>query len=163
MLERIKAIAQAEEQAMTALRRELHQHPELSFQEDQTAAYLCRRLDELNLPYTRKGRRGIAARLSGVQPGPHIAFRADFDALPIQEDTGLPYASQVPGRMHACGHDAHSSVLLALAKTMSENRDLLRGDVTFLFQDAEEIPHLHLLRGDDLFPSAGEPSGGAGG
>ena len=140
MLDRIKAIAQAEEQAMTALRRELHQHPELSFQEDQTAAYLCRQLDELNLPYTRKGRRGIAARLSGVQPGPHIAFRADFDALPIQEDTGLPYASQIPGRMHACGHDAHSSVLLALAKTMSENRDLLRGDVTFLFQDAEEIP-----------------------
>ena len=140
MMERIKALAMAETQELVNLRRELHRHPEVSFQEDWTSTYLCDKLKELNLPYIRKGKRGIAVRISGDLPGPHIAFRADFDALPIQEETGLPYASQISGRMHACGHDAHSSILLALARTMAHNRDLLRGTVSFLFQDAEEIP-----------------------
>ena len=85
MMERIKALAMAEAQELVNLRRELHRHPEVSFQEDWTSAYLCDKLKELNLPYIRKGKRGIAVRISGDLPGPHIAFRADFDALPIQE------------------------------------------------------------------------------
>lgn len=140
MTERIKAIARGEAERLTALRRELHEHPELSFQEERTAALLRARLEELGLPWRNVGRRGIAVRLTGDAPGPHIAFRADFDALPIQEETGLPFASQTPGQMHACGHDAHASVLMGLARTMAAHRDLLRGDVTLLFQDAEEIP-----------------------
>ena len=140
MIERIKSLAAAETAGMIAFRRELHQHPEVSYQEEWTAARLCAELEELGVPYERKGRRGILARLIGAAPGPHIAFRADFDALAIQEETGLPYASREEGRMHACGHDGHTAVLRTLVRTMAANRDLLRGTVTFLFQDAEELP-----------------------
>ena len=140
MIERIKSLAAAETAGMIAFRQELHQHPEVSYQEEWTAARLCAELEKLGVPYERKGRRGILARLTGAAPGPHIAFRADFDALAIQEETGLPYASREEGRMHACGHDGHTAVLRTLVRTMAANRDLLRGTVTFLFQDAEELP-----------------------
>ena len=140
MIEQIKAIAEAETQNMTALRRELHRHPELSFHEERTTETICRILTESNIPYRRAGHRGIVARLESGLPGPNIAFRADFDALPIQEETGLDFASEEAGKMHACGHDAHTAVLAGLARTMSKHRELLRGTATFIFQDAEETP-----------------------
>ena len=140
MIEQIKTIVEAETSDMIELRRELHRHPEISFHEDRTAEALCRILTELDIPYRRAGGRGIVAHLKGTRPGPNIAFRADFDALAIQEETGLAFASVEAGKMHACGHDAHTAVLVGLARSMAKHRELLCGTVTFIFQDAEETP-----------------------
>ena len=140
MRQQIDSIVAGEQPQMVAFRRTIHQRPELSFHEERTASAICGVLQASGIPYTRKGRRGIAARLTGTRPGPHIAFRADFDALAIQEETDLPYASTEPGVMHACGHDAHTAVLLSFAKTIAAHPALIHGTVTFLFQDAEEIP-----------------------
>ena len=122
-----------------AWRRHMHQNPELSFQEVHTTAYLTEELKKipgLTLEFPTKT--GVVAVLKGVQPGPVLALRADIDALPIQEETGLPYASTVPGVMHACGHDNHMAMLLGAAKILNEVKDELSGDVRLVFQPAEE-------------------------
>ncbi len=120
-------------------RRHLHMHPELSDHESETAALVARRLRELGLePRTGIGGHGVVADIAGRAPGPTIALRADMDALPIQEETGLPYASVNPGVMHACGHDGHTAMMLAVAEILSEEMRTRAGTVRLLFQPAEE-------------------------
>jgi amidohydrolase len=124
---------------LVELRRELHRHPEIRFEEKWTSDRIARFLDEAGIPYRRgyaKGT-GIVAELKGG-PGPTVALRADIDALEIQELTGLPYASEIPERMHACGHDGHTTCLCGTAKLLSRHRDRIRGRVKFIFQPAEE-------------------------
>lgn len=136
----IKKAVAAEFSQTVAFRRYLHQHPTPSFCEEPTTAYLCEQLELAGISYRRCGANGIVARICGSRPGPCIAFRADFDALKIQEPEGLPYASQNPGVMHACGHDAHAACLLSLARLFKEHTDWIAGEVVFIFQYAEELP-----------------------
>ncbi|WP_201305445.1 M20 family metallopeptidase [Paenibacillus puerhi] len=125
---------------MVEWRRYLHRHPELSYGETATAAFVAGKLRSWGLEVREQagGGHGLVAVLRGARKGPTVALRADMDALPIQDEKGCDYASVVPGVMHACGHDAHTSTLLAVARTMSEHADLLRGQVMFVFQPAEE-------------------------
>ncbi|SFL63953.1 M20 family metallopeptidase [Salibacterium qingdaonense] len=125
---------------MVEIRRYLHQYPELSFEEEETPAYIAdyhRRLG--HEVHTGVGGRGVTARLEGAHPGPVIALRADFDALPIQEETGLPFASKRDGVMHACGHDGHTAEMLVLAKALNQLQDELSGTIVFIHQHAEEL------------------------
>lgn len=124
---------------IVALRHELHQHPEIRFEEEWTSDRIARFLDEVGIPYTRghaKGT-GIVATLEGA-PGKTVVLRADMDALEIEEETGLPYASTIPGRMHACGHDGHMANLCGSLRALWERRDTIDGCVKFFFQPAEE-------------------------
>src|SRR5699024_4919984 len=106
---------------MVNIRRYLHQYPEISFQETKTAAYIADFYHELNIPYqTNVGGNGIIAKLAGAKPGKTVALRADFDALPIQDEKEVPYKSKIDGVMHACGHDGHTAALLGLAKVMKQ-------------------------------------------
>lgn len=126
---------------MVDIRRYLHKHPELSFKEFNTADYIANYYRNLNIPVeTNIGGNGVIATLEGKLPGKTIALRADFDALPIQDEKDVAYKSQVPGAMHACGHDAHTATLLVLAKVMKEFQDKLQGTIIFLHQHAEELP-----------------------
>lgn len=126
---------------IVAWRRQMHQHPELSFQEQNTAVYIAEQLESFGLEVKRGvGGGGILAYLRGEQPGPTIAFRADFDALPIQEANDVPYKSKVDGVMHACGHDGHTATLLGVAKVLIQNRKHIKGTLVFIFQHAEEKP-----------------------
>lgn len=121
-------------------RRDLHQYPELSLEEKETSAKVARELEKLGLTVrTRVGGYGVIADLAGDLPGPVIALRADMDALPIQEETDLPYRSKRDGIMHACGHDAHTTILLGAARLLSERKSQIAGTVRFIFQSAEEI------------------------
>ncbi|WP_051318065.1 M20 metallopeptidase family protein [Cohnella thermotolerans] len=140
------------------LRRHIHQNPELGHQEFETAKLAAGFLTGLGLEVqTGVGGTGVIGLLRGVQEGPTIAIRADMDALPIVEKTGLPYASVREGVMHACGHDVHTAILLGTAAALNEYRDRLRGTVKFIFQPAEEVsggaPYLieaGLLRNPDV-------------
>lgn len=124
---------------IVSIRRHLHQYPELSFQEVETPKYIATFHKELgNEVRTEVGGRGVVAYLKGGKPGPTVALRADFDALPIQEENDVPYASQIPGVMHACGHDGHTASLLGLAKALKEIKDDLPGTIVFIHQHAEE-------------------------
>jgi amidohydrolase len=134
MLDRARAIADH----IVGWRRYVHQHPELSFQEHETARFVAQTLREMGIGVqTRVGKTGVVGRLGSGSPV--IALRADMDALPIQENTGLPFASQTPGIMHACGHDVHVACLLGAAKLLSET-PLAQGEIRFLFQPSEESP-----------------------
>lgn len=123
------------------LRRDLHRHPELSFSEHRTSGIVADRLRALGLtPRTGVGGTGVVADLTGgAGDGPTLLIRADMDALPLTEVDGRDYGSTEPGRMHACGHDAHTSALLGAAQVLSERAGELRGRVRFMFQPAEEI------------------------
>lgn len=132
------AEAAAIEADMIALRREIHRHPELGRHEDNTARLVERELTALGIPSRRAADTGIVGELTGALPGPIVALRADMDALPIQEQSGLSFASEVPGVMHACGHDLHTAALLGAARLLSAQRNELRGSVRFLFQPDEE-------------------------
>jgi amidohydrolase len=126
------------ESELIAFRRELHRHPELSLQESETASKIAAQLEQLGVPYRMGvGGHGIVAELQGELPGPVIALRADIDALPIQEETGLAYSSARPGIMHACGHDAHTAILLGAVKLLLH--ETFHGTVRIMFQSAEEI------------------------
>lgn len=121
------------------LRHRIHANPELSGQERETAALVAETLMSLGLaPRSGVGGHGVVCDIAGGTPGPMVALRADMDALPIQEETGLPYASERPGVMHACGHDGHTAMLLGLAFVLAAARDRLRGTVRLIFQPAEE-------------------------
>ncbi len=124
---------------MTAWRRHLHTIPELGFDCPKTAAFIAERLREFGVDELHEGiaRTGIVAIINGGTPGPTIGLRADFDALPITEDTGLDYASTHAGKMHACGHDGHTTMLLGAAKYLAETRNFA-GRVALIFQPAEE-------------------------
>jgi amidohydrolase len=131
--------ARALKERMIRVRRHLHRHPELSFKERETSRFLAKELRALGLkvqhPFSGTG---VLAILEGGKTGRLVALRADMDALPLQEETGLPFASRNPGAMHACGHDAHMAGLLGAAQILYERRRELRGGVRFLFQPAEE-------------------------
>ncbi|MGE5672633.1 MAG: M20 metallopeptidase family protein [Mycobacterium leprae] len=121
-------------------RHHIHQHPELGFQEKETSAYIADQLRAMGYePLTGIGGYGVKAVLQGGQPGPTVALRADIDALPIQEETALPFASTNDGVMHACGHDVHTATLLATAKALKAIASELAGNVVFIFQPAEEV------------------------
>ncbi len=125
---------------MVNIRRYLHQHPELSFQEFQTAAYIANFYKELGIEVrTNVGGNGVVAKIHGRKPGPTVALRADFDALPIQDEKDVEYKSTVPGVMHACGHDGHTAALLVLAKALNEMQNEIEGTVVFIHQHAEEF------------------------
>jgi len=130
-------------------RRDFHAHPELGNREVRTAEIVAKRLRALNLEVkTGIGVTGVAALLKGGRPGPTIALRADMDALPVTEQVDLPFKSQARteyrgeqvGVMHACGHDAHTAIMLGVAEILAGMRDKLRGQVLFIFQPAEEGP-----------------------
>jgi len=121
-------------------RRQLHMHPELSFQEERTAQFVHDALAGFGgLELSRPTPTSVVARLRGLHPGRVLAIRADMDALPIVEKNEAEYRSQNPGVMHACGHDGHTSMLLGAAKALVGMRDRLHGEVRFLFQHAEEL------------------------
>jgi amidohydrolase len=122
-----------------ALRRDFHMHPELGFHELRTAGIVARELQALDLEVTTGiARTGVVGLLEGANPGPVILVRFDMDALPVTEETGAAYASTVPGRMHACGHDGHTAIGLTVAKMLHARRAELAGTVKFVFQPAEE-------------------------
>lgn len=123
------------------LRRDLHRHPELGFEEVRTAGIVADYLEALGLE-VRAGvaKTGVVATIQGSQPGPTIMLRADMDALPVHEATGLEYASTIKGKMHACGHDGHTAILLGTARVLCGMRDRLKGNVKLVFQPAEEGP-----------------------
>ncbi len=136
----IAAAAQALNLETVALRRDLHQHPEIAFEETRTAGIVAARLQELGLEVrTGVGKTGVVATLDGATAGRTALARADMDALPIHEERDTPYRSQTAGAMHACGHDGHTAVLLSVAKLLAAHRDTLSGRVLFVFQPAEEI------------------------
>src|SRR5438874_10791962 len=127
-----------------AWRREIHQHPELLYDVHRTAAFVAERLREFGCDEvaTGLGRTGVVGVIKGRKPGGNgdikvIGLRADMDALPIEEDTSLPYASKTPGKMHACGHDGHTAMLLGAARYLAETRNF-SGDAVVIFQPAEE-------------------------
>ena len=124
---------------IVALRRDIHREPELGFDTRRTAEKVLSALEGLPLDVqTGVAENGIVATLRGGGDGPTVGLRAEMDALPIHEETGLPFASEIDGRMHACGHDGHTSMLVGAAHTLSGKRDRLSGTVKFFFQPAEE-------------------------
>ncbi len=137
---RIREAVSAIEPALIAIRRDLHAHPELAFEETRTAGVVAAELARLAIPHrTGLGRTGVVGVIEGGRPGPTLAIRADMDALPIHEDTGLPFASTVAGKMHACGHDIHTTTLLGVASVLKEMAPQLAGRVLLVFQPAEEV------------------------
>ncbi len=121
-------------------RHHLHRHPELSGHEEQTAAFVEKVLREIGVDEVRRaGKYNVIALVRGAHPGPIVGLRADMDALPVSEESGVEFASENPGVMHACGHDAHTAMLLGAAKVLCTMRSELHGTVKFFFQTAEEI------------------------
>ena len=121
-------------------RRQLHKYPELSFQEEKTAQFVYDKLCTLKkLEVSRPTKTSVMARLIGSLPGNVLAIRADMDALPMQEENSFEFTSQNPGVMHACGHDAHTAMLLGTATILSQLQDQIQGEVRFIFQHAEEL------------------------
>ena len=124
---------------VVADRRYLHQHPEIAFEEENTARFVAEKLSALSLDVTTGiAKTGVLGLLRGGQPGKTVLLRADMDALPLEELNDVPYRSRTPGVMHACGHDAHTAMLLGVARLLTERRDAIRGTVKFIFQPAEE-------------------------
>ena len=122
------------------LRRAIHRRPELGFEENATAALVERELDALAIEHRRIAKTGVVGRIAGGRPGRVVALRADMDALPITERTGLPFASEIAGKMHACGHDAHTAMLLGAARALGGSRETMAGTAVLIFQPAEEGP-----------------------
>jgi len=121
-------------------RRSIHAYPELAYQEERTAALVVKRLDALGIPYEAGiGGTGVVGVIRGPLAGPTVLLRADMDALPIHEETGLPFASTRPGAMHACGHDIHATTLLGVAALLKDLAPQLAGRVALVFQPAEEV------------------------
>ncbi|MBB5397052.1 M20 family metallopeptidase [Mucilaginibacter sp. AK015] len=137
--ERIRALAKDIFDDVVANRRHLHSHPELSFHEVETSVFVANKLEELGLEYHKMADTGLVALIKGDKPGNQVvALRADMDALPITEANDVPYRSQNPGVMHACGHDVHTSSLLGVAKILTSLKSEFGGTVKLIFQPAEE-------------------------
>lgn len=125
---------------MIAFRRDLHRHPELPWEEFRTTDRIAEELDKIGITYRRTKPTGIIADIQGGKPGKTILLRADIDALPVKElSTNIDYQSTIDGKMHACGHDTHTAMLLTAAKTLYSIREQLKGNVRLVFQPAEEI------------------------
>lgn len=140
--QRVERLAGEITPSVVQWRRDFHTHPELSNREERTSRIVAEQLRAMGVDEVKTGvaRHGVVAVIRGAKPGRTVALRADMDALPIQEATGLPFASQNQGVMHACGHDAHTAILLGTAKVLVELRDQIAGSVKLLFQPAEEGP-----------------------
>ena len=142
----IKQYASQYLEQVVAWRRHIHSHPELSGEEQETSLYIQKILGELGIPYVNDvSDYAVIGEIQGAHTGPVIALRADIDALPIHEATGLPFASQNEGVMHACGHDSHIAILLGTAAILQSIKDQLHGTVKLVFQPSEE---------EALFPGA---------
>ena len=142
IIDRIKHLAHAQQEEVVGWRRWMHRHPELSQQEFGTMAFVAERLQEMGLePKTGIGKTGVMAMIrGGINPDSYcIGLRADYDALPLTECTGLPFASENPGVMHACGHDMHTCSLLAAAKILCSIREELNGSIMLVFEPSEEM------------------------
>ncbi len=136
----ITAFIKAHQQQMIDFRRDLHAHPELPWEEKRTTQQVASALDELGISYRLTAPTGIIAEIQGASPGKTVGLRADMDALPILElNDSLSYKSHTPGKMHACGHDAHTAMLLSAAAALHSVRSQLPGNVRLIFQPAEEI------------------------
>jgi amidohydrolase len=134
-----------------SLRRDFHMHPELGFQEIRTAGIVAQELEALGMEVTKGvGKTGVVGLLEGAKPGRTLLVRFDMDALPIAEETGAEYASQNPGIMHACGHDAHTAIGLTVARMLHTHRDELAGTIKFCFQPSEEGPNGAEVGGNEL-------------
>ncbi|HHY38090.1 MAG TPA: amidohydrolase [Clostridia bacterium] len=121
-------------------RKQIHRFPEIGYEEHRTSEFVAALLKTCKCDFVRRVcSTGVVGCLQGAQPGPTVAFRCELDGLAIQEETGLDYASEIAGRMHACAHDGHMAVLLGLCKYLSDRRPNLRGNVAFIFQPAEEM------------------------
>lgn len=129
---------QAYEPRLLDMRRWLHRHPETAMEEYETTAYIAGHLEKAGIPFRILGKTGVLADLVVDEALPTIAIRAEMDALPVQEETGLPFASLYPERMHACGHDANTAIALCLATVLAEHREELKCNVRFLYEPAEE-------------------------
>jgi amidohydrolase len=139
--DRINALSNRHSPKLVKLRREFHQHPELGYNEFQTSERVAKQLRRVGLRVkTGVARTGVVGVLSGKRKGKTVALRADMDALPITEQTNLPYKSRIDGLMHACGHDAHMACVIGAAMILSELKDELPGNVKFIFQPSEESP-----------------------
>ena len=135
----IRHLTTAIEPVLIAIRRDIHAHPELGFEEVRTSGVVAKELEKLGIPFERGiGKTGVVGLIQGGRPGPVLAIRADMDALPILEKTGLPYASTTEGLMHACGHDIHTTTLLGVATVLKQMAPMLAGTVKLVFQPAEE-------------------------
>jgi len=136
----MSTLTAADREELVSARRDFHQHPELGFQEKRTSTRVAERLRELELPVrTGIAGTGVLADIRGGRKGKAVLLRADMDALPIQEENEVPYRSQTPGVMHACGHDCHMAMLLGAAKQLSRDTARVPGLVRLCFQPAEEI------------------------
>lgn len=137
----IRQLAEQYNDYIIEQRRWFHQHPELSYEEKETTKRLQKQLEEMGVPVTTfDDYNGLVGVIEGAKPGKNVMLRADIDALPVQENTGLPFCA-TNGNMHACGHDCHMAMLLGAAKILMDKRDALEGTVTLLFQAAEESCH----------------------
>ena len=135
-----KTAIDAVKEEVIAWRRHLHQHPELSFEEEKTSQYIYDQLKSFgNIELSRPTKTSVVGRIIGSVPGKVVAIRADMDALPIQEENNSEYASQNPGVMHACGHDGHTAMLLGAAKVLSSLKGQIEGEIRLFFQHAEEL------------------------
>jgi amidohydrolase len=128
------------DRAVQQWRREIHRRPELGFEEHETCALVERELTRAGIPHTRVAGTGVVGLLEGARPGKTLLLRADMDALPLPERSGEPFSSTVPGVMHACGHDAHTAMLLGAAVWLASQRERITGSIKFVFQPAEEGP-----------------------
>lgn len=135
-----QTVTPGETEYLVALRREIHRRPELGFEEERTAALIERELRAIGLEPRRVAGTGVTAVIEGVRPGFTAGLRADMDALPLTERSGVSFASEVEGKMHACGHDAHTAMLIGAARTLVAERAQLHGRTVLLFQPAEEGP-----------------------
>jgi amidohydrolase len=143
------------------LRRRIHRHPEIGLMLPRTQAAVLEAVDGLGFD-VRTGTRttSVVGRLTGGRPGPTLLLRADMDALPMREDTGLPFASEVDGAMHACGHDAHVAMLVGAARLLARRRESLAGSIVFMFQPGEEGYHgARLMLEEGLLDGAASPTG----
>ncbi|MDE4618130.1 M20 metallopeptidase family protein [Sinorhizobium meliloti] len=135
----LAAIVDENEARFIDIRRRIHEYPEIAFEEVRTAALVAETLASLGIEHqTGVGRTGVVGHIRGKRPGPTLLIRADMDALPMQEETGLAYASKIANRMHACGHDLHTATVLAVGAVLKRLEDRLAGNVRLIFQPAEE-------------------------
>ncbi|WP_042477655.1 amidohydrolase [Bacillus ndiopicus] len=136
----IKETIQKYSEELTELRRKLHSEPELAWEEVKTTTFICQYLESLGIPYKKMEPTGVIAEIQGGKSGKSVALRADMDALPVEElNKDLPYASKEVGKMHACGHDAHTAMLLVATKALHHIKSELAGKVRLIFQPAEEV------------------------
>ena len=134
----LKALAEKNHDYVVEMRRYFHRHPELSTQEVNTSKKICEELEKMGIPYKDYPDYTVIATIDSGKPGKTVLIRGDIDALPVTEETGLPFASQNPGVMHACGHDCHGAMLLGIGKSLMEVKDELTGKILLGFQVAEE-------------------------